>query len=119
MGEVSDFGEAVRRYREARNMSQERLAEDAGLSGGYISLIETGGRGQRPSRDTVISIAQALNAPVVELLRAAGRLLPSDELAPDGERPTFEQFVNTDPALRSDQKKVLIDLYRSWVRATA
>lgn len=115
---MENFGTLVKRYREARNMSQERLAELAKLSSGYISLIETGNRGKRPSRDTVIGIAQALDADVVEFLRVAGRLEPADDINPDGSRIPFERFVNTDPALRSDQKKVLIDLYRSWVRRT-
>lgn len=96
-------------------MSQDRLAQEAQLSNGYISLLETGKRGRRPSRDTVIGIAQALRAPVVELLKAAGRLEPSDELSPDA-RPPFADFVRTDPNLRADQKKVLVDLYDSWVR---
>lgn len=99
-------------------MSQDRLAELSGLSNGYISLIETGGRGKKPSRDTVISLAQALNAPLVDFLRASGRLRPEDETVVDRGRPSFEAFVATDSALRTDQKKVLIDLYKSWVRST-
>lgn len=110
-----EFGRLVRKYREARNMSQERLAQEAGLSNGYISLLETGRRGERPSRDTVIGIAQALRASIPELLHAAGRLEPGDDIAPDS-RPTFADFVRTDPNLRSDQKVILIDLYNSWVR---
>lgn len=113
-GEQETFGAVLRRYREARSMSQERLAEAAGVSPGYVSLVETGKRGKRPSRDVVISLAQALRVDPVILLRAAGRLQPGDRLSPD-ERPTFEDFVQTDPALRSDQKGVLISLYRSYV----
>jgi transcriptional regulator with XRE-family HTH domain len=117
--EPGAFGVLVRRSREARGLSQQRLATDAGLSDGYISLIETGRRGARPSRDTVLALAQALGVPAAELLRAAGRLRPGDDLSPDNRRPTFEEFVRTDPALRSDQKKVLVDLYSSFVRRSA
>ena len=117
--EPGEFGRLVLRYREARGLSQQRLATEAGLSDGYISLIETGRRGSRPSRDTVLALAQALGVPAVELLRAAGRLQAGDDLAPDNRRPSFEEFVRTDPALRADQKRILIELYSSWVRRSA
>jgi transcriptional regulator with XRE-family HTH domain len=113
-----EFGRLVLRYREARGMSQQRLAAVAGLSDGYISLIETGRRGARPSRDTVLALAQALRVPPAELLRAAGRLQAGDELTPDAGRPSFEEFVRTDPSLRADQKRILIELYSSWVHRT-
>lgn len=111
------FGALVLRYREARNMSQDRLAQLAGLSNGYISLLEQGRRGKNPSRDTVIRIAQALNAPLAEMLGAAGRLKPGEDLSPE-QRASFEDFVQTDPSLTTQQKGILIDLYSSWVKGT-
>lgn len=116
--EPTELGRLVKRYRKARNMSGERLSALIGKSNGYIAQLETGARGKRPDRDAVIGIAQQLGAPLVELLRAADLLEPGDELAPT-DRPRFDDFVNTDPALRSDQKRMLIDLYRSWVGRTA
>lgn len=116
-GGPTELGRAVKRYRTERNMSGERLSALIGKSNGYIAQLETGARGKRPGRDVVVSIAQHLNAPLAELLRAAGLLEPGDDLIPEG-RPSFETFVNTDPALRTDQKRVLIDLYRSWVGRT-
>lgn len=109
-----EFGRLVARYRGQRNMSQERLAELAGMTGGYISQIESGKRGKRPSRDTVIRISQVLGAPLPEMLRAAGRLAPGDEMTPT-DRLSFEEFVNTDPALTTTQKAALIGVYRSIV----
>lgn len=107
------FGELVRYYRERRGMSQERLGKETHFTGGYISQIESGKRGQRPPRDTVISIAQALGAPAGRLLEAADRLLPGDDVEPH--EVTFEQVVQRDPRLRSDQKRILTALYSSWV----
>lgn len=98
-------------------MSQDRLAQLSGLSGGYISLLEQGQRGKKPSRDTVIRIAQALNAPLAEMLGAAGRLKPGEDLSPE-QRASFTEFVNTDPALTAQQKAILIELYSSWVGGT-
>lgn len=115
---VSEFGDLVRQTRESRGLSQERLAALAKLTPGYISLIETGKRGSRPGRDTVLGIAQALGVPPKEMLRAAGRLRPGDNVEQPPSRPSFEVFVQSDPELRSDQKEILIRTYRSWVRRT-
>jgi len=115
--EPTEFGRLVKRYREARNMSQDRLAKLIGTTDGYISQIESGKRGRRPDRDLVIGIAQALGAPAIELLRSSGKLREGDELL-DG-RPTFEAFVMGDPSLRIDQKRILVDLYSSFVGRSA
>jgi transcriptional regulator with XRE-family HTH domain len=111
--EPTEFGQLLRRWREQRNLSQERLASMAGLSNGYVSLIETGQR-QRPSRDNVIRLAQVLGAPLPEMLRAAGRLRPGDEMSTVA-RMSFADFVATDPALTTDQKETLVRVYRSLV----
>jgi transcriptional regulator with XRE-family HTH domain len=112
--EGTELGRIVKRYRKARGLSAERLGAMAGLSNGYVTLLETGRRGKRPSRDNVIALAQALHAPVAELLRAAGLLEPGEALDAEG-RPPFRAFVQTDPVLRSDQKDILIRLYESYV----
>jgi transcriptional regulator with XRE-family HTH domain len=109
-GPPTTFGRRIREAREARNMSGERLAEMAGVSASYVSLIETGARGRRPSKDVVLAFAQALRVPAAELLRDAGRDGDADEAAAAG-GASFEQAVRRDPLLRSDQKRVLIDLY--------
>lgn len=48
------------------------------------------------------------------LLKAAGHLGPDEQLVPDG-RPTFAQFVDSDPRLARTQKDILVALYRSWL----
>ena len=120
MGDVegpSKFGELVKRARLDRNLSQARLAKLAGLSNGHISLIETGKRGKEPRRDVVLAIAQALNYPAIDMLRAAGKVPPEETLSGPG-RPSFAAFVRSDPLLRADQKEVLIDMYAVLVRWT-
>jgi transcriptional regulator with XRE-family HTH domain len=54
------FGELLRRYRTAAGMSQEELAEQAGLSAHGISDLERGAR-QRPYPDTVQRLVDGLN----------------------------------------------------------
>lgn len=52
------FGKAVREYRVQAGLSQEELADVAGLHRTYVSLLE---RGQRnPSLQVVLTLARAL-----------------------------------------------------------
>lgn len=117
-GGPTEFGRVVKRWRESRNLSQEALSLRANLSPAYVAGVETGHRGKRPSRDNVLALAQALNAPAAEFLRAAGRLEQGDPITPE-KRPSFEDFVRSDPFLRKDQKDVLITTYRAFVGRTA
>ncbi|MCC7542577.1 MAG: helix-turn-helix domain-containing protein [Deltaproteobacteria bacterium] len=67
------FGGSLRRWRAARGMSQERLAEAAEVSTRHLSFLETG-RSQ-PSREMVLVLANALDLPLRErngLLSDAG-----------------------------------------------
>lgn len=114
MREVTDFGRLVRKYREERSMSQQRLANLTGRTDGYISQLETGSRGKRLDRDLVVAVAQALAAPLNEMLAAAG----FDPVEADDQRAQFARVVNMDPALRSDQKRILLEIYGVFVGRT-
>ncbi len=72
------FRDLLRRYRIAAGLTQEELAEAAGLSSKGISDLERGAR-TMPHRDTVLSLAQALRLSEVErsqLLATARRRRP-------------------------------------------
>ena len=58
--QVGSFGMRLRRLREAASLSQEELAEKAGLSPTAVSVLERGER-KRPYPNTVRSLADALN----------------------------------------------------------
>lgn len=96
-------------------MSQARLAQLVQRTDGYISQLETGTRGKRPNRDVVVAIAQALNAPLNELLAAAG----FDPVEANEQKAEFMAVVARDPALRADQKRILNELYAVFVGRTA
>jgi transcriptional regulator with XRE-family HTH domain len=65
------LGEAVRELREKRGITQERLAQDAGLTTGTVSLLE---RGQsNPAWGTVKALADGLGVTVVELAKVAAK----------------------------------------------
>jgi transcriptional regulator with XRE-family HTH domain len=56
----------VRRLRKKRGMSQQGLAQRAGLSREYVARLETGQH--NPSLGTLQKIAKALGVPVTALL---------------------------------------------------
>jgi DNA-binding XRE family transcriptional regulator len=66
------LGAAIRQLRAERDVTQEDLAHDAGITTGTLSLIE---RGQsNPTWGTVRSIARALGLSMSELAKVADRL---------------------------------------------
>src|SRR5881392_1681922 len=68
------FADLLRRHRTAAGLTQQELAERAGLSLRGLSDIERGLR-RAPHRDTVLRLAQALHLDEVDAaaLRRAGR----------------------------------------------
>ena len=61
------FGENLLRIRQARKLSQENLAERAGIHRTQISLLESGRR--QPLLETVVRLAGALDVPVDDPVR--------------------------------------------------
>jgi transcriptional regulator with XRE-family HTH domain len=59
------FGQNLRRVRQARGLSQEALADLAGIHRTEASLLERGGR--EPELGTLLKLAAALDAPVAAL----------------------------------------------------
>ena len=63
------FGEVVRAHRSELELTQERLAERAGVHPTYIGMVE---RGQRNcSLDVAAEIAEGLNTPLSKLIEKA------------------------------------------------
>ena len=65
------LGAAIRELREKRDLSQEALAEKAGLTGRTVSAIETGNA--NPTWATVRDIASALRVSISEVARLSER----------------------------------------------
>jgi transcriptional regulator with XRE-family HTH domain len=81
-GVATSFGKLLRRWRDARGMSQLTLATEAGISTRHLSFLETG-RAQ-PSREMVQLLAGMLDVPLGD----RNALLVSAGYAPAyGERP--------------------------------
>jgi transcriptional regulator with XRE-family HTH domain len=64
-------GRNVRRAREARKLTQERLAELSGFSQQYISGLEHGQR--NPTIVTIYEIAVALGVSHIDLVKTEGK----------------------------------------------
>ena len=64
---LAALGQSVRRRREARDLTQEKLAEKAGLDPTYISGIERGLR--NPGIKNVAKLAKALGFSTAELCK--------------------------------------------------
>jgi transcriptional regulator with XRE-family HTH domain len=60
-------GEHIRAARKRAKLSQERLAENAGLDRQAVNRIELGH--QSPMLDSLIRIADALHVPLADLVR--------------------------------------------------
>jgi len=74
----NDFGGLLKRCREARSVSQSKLAERARFDHSYVSRLESGAR--TPTRDAVDRLGEALSLNQIErdaMLAAAG-FLPRD-----------------------------------------
>ena len=86
MDAVERFGENILRVRQARKLSQESLAERAGIHRTQITLIESGRR--EPRLLTLVRLAGALEVDV-------GTLLEGMTWVAGG--PGGGEFVVTDP----------------------
>jgi len=104
-----DLGEFIKTQRERANLSLRRLAESAGISNPYLSQIERGIR--KPSAEILKNLARALEISSNTLYSRAGWI--------DDEQPPASVFdaIDGDDKLDGDQKRVLLDMYRTLVRS--
>jgi transcriptional regulator with XRE-family HTH domain len=61
-------GNRIRRYRQDRSLTLSRLAEQSGVSKGYLSTLENDSDARRPSAETLYAIAKALGVTMSDLL---------------------------------------------------
>lgn len=63
------LGKAIRQLREERGMTQEALAQEAGITVGHMSMIERGH--SNPTWGTVTGIANALEVRMADVAKLA------------------------------------------------
>lgn len=62
---MSEIGANIRKVRMEKNVSQRKLAQQAGISNTYLSDIEVGRT--NPSLKTLLKLAEALSIDIKEL----------------------------------------------------
>lgn len=72
------FGTRLRKLREARKLSQEKLAERCHVSSSCVSRWETDSL--EPNYKNILALAQALEVEVVDLFPTSGHILPQSLL---------------------------------------
>ena len=103
----ADIGDFIKEQRQTAKLSLRRLAEEAGVSNPYLSQIERGLR--RPSAEILQQLAKALRISAEQLYVQAGLL--EDR----GTSQAVEAAVVSDVAITERQKRVLLDIYASFL----
>ncbi|MFF1817051.1 helix-turn-helix domain-containing protein [Kribbella sp. NPDC058245] len=116
-GSVGSVGEYLAEQRRQAQLSLRQLSDLAGVSNPYLSQIERGLR--KPSADVLQQLAKALRISAETLYVRAGILDPDDSSdgSANGRRASgVVDAILLDPALNERQKRVLLDVYGSFVR---
>ena len=108
-GQIGSLGEFIAGQRRAAQLSLRQLAEQTGISNPYLSQIERGLR--KPSAEVLQQLAKALRVSAETLYVRAGMLDPDDHPA-----TSVEMAVLADITITERQKRVLIDVYTSFVK---
>lgn len=107
--QLGSLGEFIAAQRRAGELSLRQLAELTGISNPYLSQIERGLR--RPSAEVLQQLSKALRVSAETLYVRAGILDPLEHPV-----TSVEMAVLGDPAITERQKRVLIDVYASFVK---
>jgi transcriptional regulator with XRE-family HTH domain len=110
--QLGSLGEFIAGQRRAAELTLRQLADQAGVSNPYLSQIERGLR--RPSAEVLQQLARALRVSAETLYVRAGILDPDDH-----PHASVEMAVLSDTGITERQKRVLIDIYTSFVKENA
>jgi transcriptional regulator with XRE-family HTH domain len=107
--QLGSLGEFIASQRRSAQLTLRQLAEQTGISNPYLSQIERGLR--RPSAEVLQQLSKALRVSAETLYVRAGILDPDDHAATSVERAVLD-----DSSITERQKRVLIDVYASFVK---
>jgi len=89
------LGPRIRALRETLLLNQEQLAERAGITHSYLSMIERGDR--TPHVETLVSLAKALGIAVSQLLLDANEPRASSGQPPDLQLMAYLETLRLTP----------------------
>jgi transcriptional regulator with XRE-family HTH domain len=108
---VTTIGNVLRQAREVRELTAVDAARAAGISGAYLSKLESDAV-KRPSPHVLHQLSEALDIPYAELMRLSGYVVPGELDAPLTESVGAALFAD----LTVDEREELIE-YLAWYRA--
>ena len=106
--QLGSLGEFIAGQRRMAQLSLRQLAEQTGISNPYLSQIERGLR--KPSAEVLLQLSKGLRVSAETLYVRAGMLDPEDHPG-----TSVEMAVIADMAITERQKRVLMDVYTSFV----
>ena len=104
------FGDLLRRYRLAAGLTQEELADQAGLSVRGLSDLERGAR-RAPRRETVQLLAEALHLSAAERTRLEAAARQREVPASGGSGPSSASSATVLPFVGRAQELALLDRF--------
>ena len=107
--QLGSLGEFIAAQRRTAQLSLRQLAEQTGISNPYLSQIERGLR--KPSAEVLLRLSKALRVSAETLYVRAGILNPDDHPG-----TSVEMAMLADTAITERQKRVLMDVYTSFVK---
>jgi transcriptional regulator with XRE-family HTH domain len=107
--QLGSLGEFIAAQRRTAQLSLRQLAEQTGISNPYLSQIERGLR--KPSAEVLLRLSKALRVSAETLYVRAGILNPDDHPG-----TSVEMAMLADTAITERQKRVLLDVYTSFVK---
>jgi transcriptional regulator with XRE-family HTH domain len=107
--QLGSLGEFIAAQRRTAHLSLRQLAEQTGISNPYLSQIERGLR--KPSAEVLLRLSKALRVSAETLYVRAGILNPDDHPG-----TSVEMAMLADTAITERQKRVLMDVYTSFVK---
>jgi transcriptional regulator with XRE-family HTH domain len=80
--DAARFGAILKRLRETKGWTRQKLAQRAGMTPTYIGILEYGGN--TPSLPTVLELIEVLGGDIADIMRrlAAARVTPAPVLPP-------------------------------------
>jgi len=113
----SKLGRLLQHYRELRKLSGRRAATAAEISSTYLSQLEAGAI-KDPSPRVLYRLAQAYEAPYLDLMRSAGYVVPNDKnrSRSAGASDPWEIALRSTSPLTEDERDALAE-YLAWYRS--
>jgi len=110
------LGQVIRQRRKTQGLSQQVLAQKAGISQNYLSDIENGSR--TGTLEVLQAIADALSVPLADLMQAAGMATSPTVEEPLGSRldDWVKEIVALGPVLGPSQRLAVLEHARALAR---